>query len=138
MIFWLFFKRGILLDIYFVNPGVSKQGKLLCCLCSSVTWNESLLFSSIVPDPYTPRTSLVAQMAKNQPAMRETLGGEDPLEKGMATHSGILTWVIPRPEEPDGLQFMGLQRVRHDGMTNTLFFIYIEGTNSIRSSTKMG
>ena len=57
--------------------------------------------------------SLVAQMVKNLPAMQETqvpsLGQEDPLEKEMATHSGILAWKIPRTEEPGGLQSMGLQ-----------------------------
>ena len=40
-------------------------------------------------------------------------GSEDPLEKGMATHSGILAWRIPWTEEPGGLQSMGLQRVEH-------------------------
>ena len=53
------------------------------------------------------RASLVAQMVKNLPAMQETrvwsLGWEDPLEKGMATHSSILAWGIPYTEEPDGL-----------------------------------
>ena len=62
--------------------------------------------------------SLVAQMVKNLPAMRETqvqsLGQEDPLEKGMATHSSILAWRIPWTEEPGGPQSMGLQRVRYD------------------------
>ena len=57
--------------------------------------------------------SLVAQMAKNPPAMQETwvrsLGWEDPLEEGMATHSSILAWRIPWIEEPGGLQSMGLQ-----------------------------
>ena len=42
------------------------------------------------------------------------LGQEDPLEKGMATHSSILTWRIPRTQEPGGLQSMGSQRVGHD------------------------
>ena len=60
--------------------------------------------------------SLMAQMVKNSPAMRETwvqsLGWEDPLEKGMATHSSILAWEIPWKEEPGGLQSMRLQRVR--------------------------
>ena len=46
--------------------------------------------------------SLVAQMVKNLPAMQETLGQEDPLEKEMATHSSILAWRIPRTEEPGG------------------------------------
>ena len=56
---------------------------------------------------------MLAQMAKNLPAMQETsvqsLGQEDPLEKGMATHSSILAWEIPRTEEPGGLQSMGSQ-----------------------------
>ena len=58
-------------------------------------------------------TSLVAQLVKNPPAMRETraqsLGQEDLLEKEMATHSSILAWEIPWTEEPGGLQSMGLQ-----------------------------
>ena len=44
----------------------------------------------------------------------QSLGQEDPLEEGMATHSSILTWRIPRTEEPGTLQSIGLQRVRHD------------------------
>ena len=43
-----------------------------------------------------------------------SLGGEDPLEKGMATHSSVLPWRIPWTEEPGGLQSMGSQRVGHD------------------------
>ena len=62
--------------------------------------------------------SLVAQLAKNLPAMQETrvqsLCGEDPLEKGIATHSSILAWEIPRTEEPGGLQSMGSGIVGHD------------------------
>ena len=54
-------------------------------------------------------------MVKRLPTMQETqvqsLGGEDPLEKEMATHSGILAWKIPWTEEPGRLQSMGLQRV---------------------------
>ena len=61
---------------------------------------------------------LVAQMVKNLPAVQGTwvqsLGQEDPLEKGMATHSSILSWKIPWTEVPGGLQSMGSQRVRHD------------------------
>ena len=57
-------------------------------------------------------------MVKNLPAMQETrvqsLGGEDPLEKGMAIHSSILAWRIPWIEEPGGLQSMGSHRVGHD------------------------
>ena len=60
----------------------------------------------------------MAQAVQNSPAMRETwvqsLGQEDPLEKGMATHSRILAWRIPWAEGPGGLQSLGSQRVRHD------------------------
>ena len=60
----------------------------------------------------------MAQTVKNLPAMQETqvrsLGQEDPLEKGMATHSSILAWRTPWTEELDGLQSMGSQRVRYD------------------------
>ena len=62
--------------------------------------------------------SLVAQMVKRLPAMWETqvqsLGWEDPLEKEMAIHSSTLAWKIPWMEEPDRLQTMWSQRVRHD------------------------
>ena len=62
--------------------------------------------------------SLVAQIVKNLPAMQETwvqsLGWEDPMEKGMAIHSSILAQRIPCTGESGELQFMGLQRVRHD------------------------
>ena len=44
----------------------------------------------------------------------QSLGWEDPLEKGMATQSSILAWRTPWTEEPGGLQSIGLQRVRHD------------------------
>ena len=60
----------------------------------------------------------MAQTVKNLPAMQEfwvlSLCREDPLEKGMATHSSIRAWRIPWMEEPGGLQFTGLQRVGHD------------------------
>ena len=62
-------------------------------------------------------TCLVAQMAKNLPAMQEIwarfLGQEDPLEEETAPHSSILAWRIPWTEDPGGLQSMGSQRVRH-------------------------
>ena len=61
---------------------------------------------------------LLARMVQNPPAMQETqvqsLGREDPLEKGMGTHTSILAWRNPWTEEPGGLQSMGWQRVRHD------------------------
>ena len=65
--------------------------------------------------------SLVTQTIKNLPAIQKTqvlsLGQEDPLEKGMATHSSILAWRIPWTEETGGLQSMGLQGVGYNLMT---------------------
>ena len=62
--------------------------------------------------------SQVVQWVKNPPAMQETqvqsLGQEDTLEEGMATHSSIPAWRIPRTEEPGGPQYIGSQRVRQD------------------------
>ena len=62
--------------------------------------------------------SLVAQVVKNQSAMQETwvrsLGGEDSVEKEMATHSSILAWETSWTEEPGGLLFLGSKRVRHN------------------------
>ena len=63
----------------------------------------------------------MAQVVKNLPAMQETqvrsLGWDDPEEKGVATHSSILAWEIPWPEEPGRLQSMGLQK-RHNLLNN--------------------
>ena len=60
----------------------------------------------------------MAQTVKRLPTVQETwvqsLGGEDPLEEEMATHSSTLAWKIPRTEEPGRLQSMGSQRVGHD------------------------
>ena len=57
-------------------------------------------------------------MVKNLPATRKTwvwpLTQEDPLEKGLATHSSIFAWIIPWTEEPGRLQSMGSQRVGHN------------------------
>ena len=97
-----------------------------------------MLYSRFLLVIYFIYTFLVAQTVKNLPAMQETwvrsLGWEDPLEEGMATHSGILFFFLivlsyfiiiiiftlqcciglpgesPKAEEPGGLQFMGLQR----------------------------
>ena len=76
-----------------------------------------------------PRASLVVQLVKKLPAMQETwvrsLGQEDPLEKGMATHSSILAWRIPWTEEPGGLYSLWdrsqtVKTPRRDGHTETL------------------
>ena len=60
-------------------------------------------------------------MVKNPPVMQKTketwvlsLGREDPLKEGMASHSSILAWRIPRTEEPGELQSLGSQRVGHN------------------------
>ena len=62
----------------------------------------------------------MAQVVKNLPAMQEmkktwvqSLAQEDPLEEGMETHSSILTWKISWTEEPGGLWFTGMQRIKH-------------------------
>ena len=81
-------------------------------MLSSGAWHN------IVNQVHFNKASLLAQMVKNLPAMQQTcvqsLGWEDPLEEGMATHSSILAWRIPWTEEPGGLQSMGLQSVGHD------------------------
>ena len=73
--------------------------------------------------------SLVIQMVKNLPAMQETqvqsLGWEDPLEKGMATPSSTFAWENSWTEDPGGLQSWG-QRVRHDWVTNTFSLLLLE------------
>ena len=60
----------------------------------------------------------MAQTVKTLPTVQETqvlsLGQDDPLEEGLATHSSILAWGTPWTEETGGLQFMGLKRVGHD------------------------
>ena len=84
---------------------------------ASIIWH-SAFFIVQLSHPYmtTGKTidSLVAQMVKRLPAMRETwvgfLGREDPLEKEMAIHSSTLAWKIPWTEEPDRLQSMGSQK----------------------------
>ena len=69
------------------------------------------------------KTSLVAQTVKNLHEMQEiqvwSLGQENPLEEGMATHSSFLAWRIPWTEEPGGLQSMESQRVGHNWETFT-------------------
>jgi len=71
--------------------------------------------------PSTAWASSVSQLVKNPLASAGHArdkglipGWKDPLKKEMATHSSILSWIIPRTEEPCGLQCMGSQRVRHD------------------------
>ena len=93
---------------------VLKAGKLIFPML--------FFFFKMVSAILVPLSSLVAQMVKNLPAMKETrvrsLGREDPLEKGMAAHSSILAWRFPWTEEPGGLQSMESQRGRHSWATD--------------------
>ena len=70
-------------------------------------------------------------MVKNRPTMRETwvrsIGWEDPLEEGMATHSRILAWRIPWTEEPGGLQSMGSQSQTRLRLTLLLSVAMLQG-----------
>ena len=89
-------------------------------------WYDVFLYMKTYISVYHEWASLVAQTVNNPSAMQKirvrSLGQEEPLEKGMATHSSILTWEIPWIWEPVGLQSVGLQRVRHDLVTNTSTF----------------
>ena len=98
------------------------------CLAESVEGTLSLMMHSLLLRFEATLMHFLAppggSVVKNPPARLETwvrsLGREDPLEKGMATHSRILAWRIPWTEEPGGLQSIGSQRVRHDRATHTL------------------
>ena len=87
------------------NPGIESR-------------SPALQADSLLTELQIFETSLIAQMAKRLPTMRETqvqsLGWEYPLEKEMASHSSTLAWKIPWMEERGRLQSMGSQRVRHD------------------------
>ena len=98
------------------------------CTINSLLPTDPLLYpSNLGPRLIFLPIDQLAQMDKNLPAMRETqvwfLGQEDPLEKGMASHSSIPVWRIPWTEEPGGLQSMGSQRVRHNWVANIFTFI---------------
>ena len=94
-------------------------------LSSALLLNLSQFFSGFLHSMTPPIKEV--QRVKNPPAMQEThvqsLAQEDPLEKGMATHSSILAWEIPWTEELGRLQSMGLQRVGHDWGTNTFTYL---------------
>ena len=75
-----------------------------CFTCAYVFLSNDILVLENNPKSFAPPssilgTSLMAQMVKNLPAMRETLGREDPVEEGMATHSNILAWRISQTEQ---------------------------------------
>ena len=95
--------------------------RLLIRMSTSSSLSLGILWASsthVINQVRRLRASLVAQSVKNLPAVQETrvpfLGGEDPLEKEMVTHSSILASKISWTEEPGGLQSMGSQRVGHD------------------------
>jgi len=107
-----------------------------CFVCLKKTCMYVLVpayFSLLILNLVCP--SLVAQIVKNLPAVQETwvwsLGLEDPLEKGMATHFSILAWRIPWTEEPAGPKSMGSQRVGQDWVTFTFSAFVILGFQEI-------
>ena len=79
----------------------------------------------------TSATCLVAQTAKNLPAMQEqqvqSLGREEPLEEGMATHSSILAWRILWTEEPGRLESIGSKREKTGAHASTQFIYAVHG-----------
>ena len=101
---------------------------LLLFMCLCVFLYLCLYFYIFVYILFFFCSSPVVQLVKYLPAVQETvirsLGQEDFLEKGLATHSSILAWSIPQTEEPGRLLSMGSQRVRQDWATNT-FTLYI-------------
>ena len=88
---------------------------LLLCL-STVCYASKMCYVSLIV-LYLEVSKLVL-VVKNLPAnarvIRPSVGQEDPLEESMANHSNILAWRIPRTEETCGLEFTGLQRIKHD------------------------
>ena len=86
-------------------------------------FRTDFLYNWLVWSPCCPKdsqeSSLTLQFESIDSSWVQTLGQEDPLEKGMANCSSILAWRIPWTEEPGGLRSMGLQRVGHDWVTNT-------------------
>ena len=107
-----------------VLPSLCRPRLLHLFIPKSFFAGSSIILKSVLVSPFltslsylflhsfNQRASLVAQTVKNLPAMQDTW--IRPLEKGMATHSSILAWIIPWTEQPGGLQSMGLQRVGHD------------------------
>ena len=107
-----------------------RQSSFSCILdrsmnTSLINFTSIYIIISLLMQPFVSQlqASLVAQMVKNLPALYETrvrsLGWEDPLEEGMATHSSILAWRIPWTEEHGGLQSIKSQRV---DLANTFTF----------------
>ena len=100
------------------------QTSIVFAMVHNSTSDEVKRWKKIPVIIYTSKwASLMAQLVKNLPAVQEiwvqSLGWEDPLEKGTAAHSSILAWRIPWTEEPGGLQSMWRQRDRTECLTHT-------------------
>ena len=96
-------------------------------------WDGCQVFGGMLKDHFDTGASQMAQQWRTHLPMQEmrvqSLGGEDALEEGMATRSGILAWRIPWTEEPGGLQSMESQRVGHDWATSLHYFKEEIGTS---------
>ena len=95
---------------------------MVFCYCLMSEWSTRIVWWSVIwCDSWIPTSFLVAQMVES-PVIPETrvwpLSQEDPLEKGMGTHSNILAWKIPWTQKPGVLQSVGSQSP-HDWVTNT-------------------
>ena len=118
----------LLLQIFFFF-GCARS--LLWHSCSSLWFTGFVYFQCAGASLWLRRNGLVASVGlddKESVCMQETqvlsLGPEDPLEKGMATHSSILAWKIPREEEPGGLWSMGSRRTENNWVSNTFTFMW--------------
>ena len=108
-------KRSLWKENDFLNKWTSEEFPAIKCIIFSASYH-ALAFPVVL-------------VVKTPPALQETwvqsLGWEDPLGKGMATHCSILAWGIPWTEEPGRLQSMGLLRVRHDWATSLSLFTFM-------------
>ena len=105
---------------------ISLQSKRLSRVFSSTTIQKHQFFGSQICLAFL-GGSEGKESACNAGDLVRSLGWEDLVEKGMATHSSILVWRTPWTGEPGKLQSMGLQRVRHDWVTFTLTFSLLHG-----------
>ena len=108
------------LVLLYGNIAMSQRLYSKCDKCIPPTVPRNVIIHT--PHQHKTWASLVAQVVKNLPAMQETFGQEDPLEKGMATHSSILAWRISRTEDSGRLQSIGSQESdRTDFLILSLF-----------------
>ena len=116
-----------------ISDDLMYVGLTLCTIRNSIWLSSLFTFQCFVMYFTYFGASLVAQMVKHLPAVRETgvwsLGQEDPLEKAVATHSSTLAWKISWTEEAGRLQSMGLQRVGHDWATSLTLHIFEKKKN---------